>query len=85
MWLLGRLLPAMVGQFIPISDEHWKNFLLMLQISSYLLAPSLTVDDAAFLQYQIQEHHQQFLTLYPNHSVTPKMHYLVHTPRLILK
>lgn len=75
MWLLGRILPAMVGHFIPESDEHWANFLVLLQISDYLLSPCVTPDDAAFLQYQIAVHHQEFVSLYPNQSVIPKMHY----------
>uniref|UniRef100_A0A1X7TV16 Uncharacterized protein n=1 Tax=Amphimedon queenslandica TaxID=400682 RepID=A0A1X7TV16_AMPQE len=31
----------------------------------------------------ISEHHSNFMTLYPQQSVTPKMHYMVHMPRLI--
>ena len=45
MWLLARLLPAMAGSKIPEGDEHWKNFLLMLEVTDYLLAPRFTEDD----------------------------------------
>ena len=85
MWLLGRILPAMVGNFVPESDEHWRNLVLLLQITDYLLSPRITQDDAAFLQYQIAEHHQQFVNLYPNQSIIPKMHYMVHMPRLMIE
>ena len=84
MWLLGRILPAIVGHFISETDEHWHKFLLLMQITDYLLSPRITQDDAAFLQYQIAEHHEQFVNLYPSHSVIPKMHYMVHMPRLMI-
>ena len=84
MWLLGRILPAMVGHFVPEDDEYRQNFLLLMQITDYLLSPWITQDDAAFLQCQIAEHHQQFVQLYPSRSIIPKMHYIVHMPRLMI-
>ena len=85
MWSLGRLLPFMVGRFIPQEDEYWENYLLMLQITDYLLAPEITADEVAHLKILIEMHHTSFVSLYPDCSVLPKMHYLVHMPRLILK
>ena len=85
MWTLGRLLPFMVGRFIQQDDEHWGNFLLMLQITDYLLAPEITSDEVAHLKVLIESHHSAFVGLYPGCSVLPKMHYMVHMPHLILK
>ena len=31
MWLLGHLLPAMMGHNVPMDDEYWKNFILLLK------------------------------------------------------
>jgi hypothetical protein len=83
MWLLARLLPAMVGSKVPEGDEHWKNFLLMLEITDYLFAPRITEDDIGYLEYMIKLHHDEFCELYPHRSVIPKMHYIVHMPRLM--
>lgn len=83
MWTLGRLFPFMVGEYIPEDDEYWLNYLLMLQITDYLLAPEITEDEVAELKVLIEEHHLAFTQLYPEASVIPKMHYLVHMPRLI--
>lgn len=85
MWTLGRLLPFMVGGFVPEEDEHWENYMLMLQITDYLLAPDITTDEVAHLKVLIEIHHTTFVDLYPDSSVLPKMHYLIHMPRLIIK
>ena len=83
MWLLARLLPAMVGSKVPEGDEHWKNFLLMLEVTDYLLAPRFTEDDVGYLEYIIKLHHSEFCKLYPDKSVIPKMHCIVHMPRIM--
>ena len=85
MRLLSRLLPYMIGNDVPVDDEHWDNFLLLLQIADLLMAPKITEDEVAFLQTLIEEHHSNFVNLYPSSPVTPKMHFLIHMPHLILE
>ncbi len=84
MWTLGRLLPIMVGEFVPISDEKWQNFGLLLHITDCLMSPQISRDDVANLKYIIEEHHSAFAALYPDKSFIPKLHFLIHTPRLSL-
>ena len=83
MWSLARCLPMLIGSYIPTGDENWTNYLILLDITDYLVAPCLTTDEVAFLKVMIEEHHHMFAQLYPDSSIIPKMHYLVHTPRLI--
>ena len=85
MWDLGRLLPVMVGQWVPVGDEHWQTFLLLLDIVDILLAPEISPEDVSLLSTQIQDHHHDFKALYPGAIITPKMHFMVHMPRLILQ
>ena len=73
----------MVGEHIRESDRHWENFLTLLHIMDYLLAPKIT-HEVSHLKFLIEEHHSMF-KLYTDASVIPKMHYLIHTPRLIIK
>ena len=75
----------MIGDKVPDGDEHWANFLDLLKITDLLLAPELTEDDVSYMAVMITDHHQQFKHLYPHASVTPKMHYLLHMARIILK
>ncbi len=82
MWLLGRLLPLAVGPKVPADDERWVNFILLMKIVGYLFSPK---DDAAYLQALISDHHEEFCRAYPEASVMPKMHFMVHMPRLMLQ
>lgn len=85
MWLLGRVLPFLFGKFVPESNKCWLNYLLMLEISDFLLAADITRDDVGYLESLISTHHRNFMKIYPDQTVTPKMHYLIHTLRLILE
>ena len=83
MWLLGRLLP--IGKKIPDDDDHWNNFLDLLEIVDLLFATKLTEDDVSYISSLISDHQNEFIKLYPSASVTPKMHYLIHVPQLIIE
>ena len=83
-WLLARIFPFLVAGDITESDLHWKCFLMLLRIIDITLAPVVTVDVCAVLKILIEEHHEMFTTLYPDWTVTPKMHYMTHYPEQIL-
>ena len=34
MWLFGRVLPLLIGDRVPEDDEHWSNYLRMMEIVS---------------------------------------------------
>ena len=40
MWLLGRVLPLIIGDYLPEDDEHWLLFLQM--IVDLLFSPALS-------------------------------------------
>jgi hypothetical protein len=85
MWLLGRILPYMIGEHIPLTDEHWQNYLQLLQIVDLLFAPFISEDEVGYLSVLITEHHRKFVSLYSNAMLLPKHHYMIHMPRLILQ
>lgn len=45
MWLLGRMLPMIIGSKVNDGDDYWLNYMDMLTITDMLLAPELTEDD----------------------------------------
>ena len=85
MWLLGHLLPYLLGEYVPETDDHWKNYVLMVTITGLLLSPVISHDGVGYLGMLIEELHTSFVQLYPDESVLPKMRYIVHTSRLILQ
>ena len=85
MWLLARTLPVLVGDRIPDDDERWENFLRMMDIVDRLFSPKTSEDDATYVRWLISDHHNEFCRLYPTMSVIPKMHFMVHMPRLMVQ
>ena len=83
MWCLGRFLPTMIGDWVPKDNENWQEFLLLLDIVDILFAPELLPEDIALLSVLIEDHHREFKVLYPSSSFIPKMHFMLHMPRLI--
>lgn len=85
MWLFGRILPLVVGDLIPDNDERWLAYLRLMEIVDILFCPTVTEDSVEYLASLIGDHHETFVELYPGHNVIPKMHFMVHMPRLILQ
>lgn len=79
MWLLGRLLPLIVGKYIPNDDAHWRCYVQLLRILTISTAIEVTEDTVSNLSLCIQDYLVTFNSLYPD-SITPKLHYLLHLP-----
>ena len=82
-WCLIRLLPLIIGDLVPQDDACWTNFVNLLTITDYVLAPQSTTGIAGYLEEMICEHHTQFKQLYPDRPLTPKFHYMIHLPHWI--
>ena len=82
---MPRQIPLQIGDFIPAESDHWNNFLLMLDIVDIIFAPTVDASLVAHLRTKIQEHHIEFKRIYPDASIIPKMHFMVHYPVLILR
>ena len=85
MWLLGRILPSVIGEHVPDDDERWVLFLCLMDIVDLLFAPTTSKDHCVYLSSLIKDHHCEFVQLYPDASVIPKFHFMVHTGRLMIK
>ena len=80
MWCLGRVLPFLIGEFIPEGDHHWHNFITLLTIMDFVFAPTTTADKADLVAALIQDFLADFKQLYPDRNLIPKMHYMTHMP-----
>ena len=85
MWLLGCIFPLIVGDCISEGDDHWLLFLRIMEIVDLLFSPRITEDHAAYLSALISDHHHDFCRLYPDHTILPKQHFMIHTSRLAVK
>ncbi|XP_064475128.1 uncharacterized protein LOC135389090 [Ornithodoros turicata] len=82
-WCLFRLLPLIFGSSIPEDNEHWKVYLSFRGIVDILLAEEMPTESIAYLQVEIQDFLKSFTDLYPSARILPKMHHLIHYPRIM--
>ena len=85
MWLLGRIMPVMIGDLVPEDDERWTLFLKIMDIVDILFCPKINEDNGAYVAALISDHHNDFKRLYPLESIIPKMHFMIHMPRLMIQ
>ena len=64
MWVLVKNLPFLVGGLIEEGDEHWRCFLLLLQITVLSVSSVASPYTMKTLKYIIVEHHDLFVKLY---------------------
>lgn len=85
MWCLGLHLPFLIGDYVPEDDDHWELLCILLQTMRIIFAQVVNIDQVAYLQVLIQKLLQTFRDLFPDYSIIPKMHYMVHMPRTMLE
>ncbi|XP_042150719.1 uncharacterized protein LOC120841378 [Ixodes scapularis] len=82
---LFRLLPQLYGNSIPEGNPHWKVYLAYRHVVDIILAERIPKDCIPYLLVKVQEFLELYTRQYPNAAVTPKLHYLLHYPKYILK
>ena len=85
MWTFGVLLPLMIGDKVPDDDPSWECFLLLLEITKQCTARVMSAASSAYIAALVDQHHRDFRKCYPDVTMTPKFHYMVHFPRLLLQ
>lgn len=77
-----RLFGIIVGDLVDEENQFWQLYLLLRQIMDIVLAKRLYKGAACQLKVLIEEHHKLFVSL-TGKSLTPKMHFFTHYPRVI--
>ena len=80
---LIRNLPLIFGDVVPEGDTHWHLLLLLLHIVNIVFSPCVTEGMTVFLKHLIEEHHRLFTILYPESTLIPKHHFMIHYPECI--
>ncbi|CAI5674003.1 unnamed protein product [Oreochromis niloticus] len=82
-WCLFRLLPFLMAHHVPPGTPYWHVFLLCAEIVDLVMATNVRKDELAHLNLLIREFLEMTTEVFGN-VLTPKCHYLIHYPRLIL-
>ncbi|XP_065281874.1 uncharacterized protein [Dermacentor albipictus] len=82
-WCLFRLLPQIFGSSIPEGNKDWEVYLLLREILDMFLSDRLPLQSLSYLEIKVQEFLRSFVSRYPSVRLIPKMHYLIHYPRMI--
>nr|XP_004207466.3 uncharacterized protein LOC101237831 [Hydra vulgaris] len=87
-WSLFHFLPVFVSCLVKnpdilLNNNFWQLHLLCRQIVQIILAPEIDINWIPILEHHIQRHHSLLECISPV-SFIPKIHYLVHYPRLLL-
>ena len=63
MWLLGHILPLLVGDFVvEEADEHWQLYLQLMEIVDLMFCPKTSHDHAVYVATLISDHHSTFVS-----------------------
>lgn len=82
-WNLLRLLSFLIGQIVPENEPAWQVILDLKDIVELVVTPVHTDETIAYLEAKIYDHRLHYLELFPDVSLLPKHHYLVHYPQMI--
>eukprot|EP00732_Lithocolla_globosa_P000924 Lithocolla_globosa_v1_NODE_368_length_4282_cov_1393.917909.p1 type:complete len:874 gc:universal NODE_368_length_4282_cov_1393.917909:3941-1320(-) len=77
-WLLSRMLPLLIQDWVPDDDRHWMSMKAHCAILKMTLKQEY--DDIAIevLDETVDYHHRLYKVVYPFTNITPKGHYYVH-------
>lgn len=83
MWLLSRILPFILHEYVDTSSEYWTCFTTLLEIVAICFSQTITYTEIIYLKQLIKDHLSLFKRLYEA-PIIPKQHYMVHIPSLSL-
>lgn len=83
MWMLAIYLPLIIGDKVDHEDHHWECYLLLLEITMHCTAHGISASTPYYVTALIEQHYRAFKVCYPTINMTPKLHYILHFPRLM--
>lgn len=82
--LLFQIFPFIVGKNVDLNDDHWELYTLLAEITDISFASVIGLETIARLKEAVRAYLTLFKELFPDQPFTPKQHYLVHFPKVIL-
>ncbi|XP_020895161.1 uncharacterized protein LOC110234145 isoform X1 [Exaiptasia diaphana] len=86
MHLLAYILPFILGKYSDLDDTttNWDCYMTLLEIMTICFSSVIEIESVVYLRWLISEHLNHYKELY-DARITPKMHYMIHLPSLIMK
>lgn len=84
MWCLMRHIPLILGDLVPLEDDHWELLLSLLDCMDIIFSPIISRGETIYLEQLIADHHKLYLHLFPNRHLKPKHHFMTHYPSATL-
>lgn len=85
IWCLLRLFPLMIGHLIPEGNPKWEMILALCDVVDTVTAPCISRGEALHLSDSVQKFHTHLANEFPDVTVKPKGHYILHYPHQILE
>lgn len=79
---LFRYLPFIIGDLVPYGNKAWHLYCLLSEVMDIILAPITSTNISDHLRCLIEEFYFLFAAFAPD-LVKPKLHFLLHYPRLL--
>lgn len=84
LWLLATILPLILRPHVVVTEERWANYIDLLEICRMLFTTEFPRWMVVYLKDCIDNYLTVFIKLYGSRSVIPKLHFLIHFPRMLL-
>ena len=82
-WALLRLLPLMVGGCVAENDFSWQILMDLKEIVQIVVSDKFIEETLCYLSFKLKDHHLLLRDTFPNFSLKPKHHFILHYPHLI--
>ena len=83
VWWLSNILPLIIADVVPETDDKWITFLRFLQVQQLCTSPIVTSATVRSLEIIVAQFITSYKNFFPELGFTPKLHYLVHLQRQI--
>ena len=80
-----HVLAIVIGSQVPEDDEYWMNYFRLSQIVLLRTFAYCSKETSELLRILIALYLQDFKKLYPEENFTPKMHYMLHLPKQMIR
>lgn len=79
-----RFFSFLVGDKVPRENSAYQVYLELRAIVDIILAPQVSEGAAAYLKVCIEDFYKAFRETFSDVNIIPKMHYVIHYPRLLV-